>query len=324
MNQSFAASFDAYVVAALFEKAGAAFVLADGAVRFQDGSAVAAHDGGALCAAVHPSGEGVVTGGDDGRLVWSRPGAEPQVLADLNGKWIDAVETNASTGLIAYAAGRTVGILDAKDKAFARSFQHEHSVAALAFDPKGRKLACATYGGAALWFARIAEQKPQMLRWAGAHIGVIWSPDGRFLVSSMQEAMLHAWRVEDGRDMRMSGYPAKVRSLAFLSKGQLLATSGANGSVVWPFTGPNGPMGKEAAEVGYDQNSLVTRVAANLNQDRLWAGLDNGKVWMAETTGRALVEIRPAGGAPISALAVAPDGRVAWGDEKGEAGVAAT
>ena len=38
-------------------------------------------------------------------------------------------------------------------------------------------------------------------------------PDGRFLVTSMQEPMLHGWRLADGKDMRMSGYSAKVRSL---------------------------------------------------------------------------------------------------------------
>jgi WD40 repeat protein len=320
MNQA----FDAYVVQALFTKEGAAFVLADGAVRFETGEAIAAHDGGALCAVGHPSGSGVVSGGDDGRLVWSRPGLPPEILAERKGRWIDAVAVHPASGLIAYAAGKEVGVLDVADKNFSRQFKHEHSVAALAFDPKGRKLACATYGGAAIWFARIAEQKPQMLKWAGAHIDLIWSPDGKFLISSMQESALHAWRVEDARDMRMSGYPAKVRSLAFLSRGQLLATSGANGSVVWPFTGPNGPMGKEAAEVGYDPSSLVTRVAARVDSDRLYAGLDNGKVWMAETTGKALVELKPAGGAPISTLALSADGRLAWGDEAGGAGVVAT
>jgi WD40 repeat protein len=320
MNQA----FDAYVVQALFTQAGAAFVLADGTVRFEGGETTAAHEGGALCAVAHPSGDGVITGGDDGRLVWSRPGRPVEVLAEHKGRWIDALAVHPASGLVAYATGKEVQVLDLADKSFRRSFKHDHSVAALAFDPKGRKLAAATYGGAAIWFARIAEQKPQMLKWAGAHIDLIWSPDGKFLVSSMQEAALHAWRVDDARDMRMSGYPAKVRSMAFLSKGQLLATSGANGSVVWPFTGPNGPMGKEAAEVGYDQTALVTRVAARVDSDRLYAGLDNGKVWMAETTGRALVELKPAGGAPISTLAVSADGRLAWGDEAGGAGVIAT
>ena len=320
MNQA----FDAYVVQALFTNEGAAFVLADGNVGFESGEIVAAHGGGALCAISQPSGAGVISGGDDGRLVWSRPGQAPDVLAQHKGRWIDAVAAHPATGLVAYAVGKVVHVLDVADPKFSRLFPHDHSVAALAFDPKGRKLAAATYGGAAIWFARIAEQKPQMLKWAGAHIDLIWSPDGKFLVSSMQESALHAWRVDDARDMRMSGYPAKVRSLAFLSKGQLLASSGANGSVVWPFTGPNGPMGKEAAEVGYDEKTLVTRVAANLTSDRLYAGLDNGKVWMAETTGRALVELKPPGAAPISALAVAADGRLAWGDEAGGAGVIST
>jgi WD40 repeat protein len=98
-------------------------------------------------------------------------------------------------------------------------FRHERSVADVAFDPKGRRLATATYGGAMLWYARIAEQKPQALKWAGAHIAILWSPDGRFLISSMQENALHGWRVADGKDMRMGGYPAKVKSLAFLHGG---------------------------------------------------------------------------------------------------------
>ena len=40
------ASFDAYVTAALFDRAGrAAFTLGDGTVRFEDGAQVEAHDG---------------------------------------------------------------------------------------------------------------------------------------------------------------------------------------------------------------------------------------------------------------------------------------
>ena len=31
-----------------------------------------------------------------------------------------------------------------------------------------------------------------------------------------------------------------------------MATSGAQGAVVWPFNGASGPMGKEAAEVGVE------------------------------------------------------------------------
>lgn len=313
-------SFDAYVAAALFPKEGSVFCLGDGTVRFEGGKAVQAHEGAVLCAALHPTGSGVVTGGDDGRLVWSRPeGAE--VIADLKGKWIDALATEPS-GLIAFSGGKTLHVRDAKDPAFARSLPHERSVAGLAFDPKGRRIAAATYGGAALWFARIADQKPQMLKWAGSHVAVAYSPDGRFLISAMQENALHGWRLNDSKDMRMGGYPAKPRSLAFLGSGALLATSGAPGVVVWPFGGANGPMGREAAEIGPDDNALVTWVAGQPAGFRVVAGLDDGRVWSAELTGRDRIPLRAERGAAISALAVSPDGRrAAWGDEAGEAGV---
>jgi WD40 repeat protein len=324
-------SFDAYVAAALFprvengDETAPAFALGDGTVRFQIAGrlvSIAAHDGAVLCAGLHPSGQGVLTGGDDGRLVWSRPEGA-QVLATLKGKWIDALAASPESGLIAYAAAKDLFVLDIKDEAFARAFKHERSVAGLAFDPKGRRLAAATYGGVALWYARIAEQKPQMLKWAGSHIDVIFSPDGRFLVSAMQENALHGWRLADAKDMRMGGYPAKPRSFTFLSKGQLMATSGANGAILWPFTGANGPMGKEAIIVGNDDSALITQVAAPPSGSRLCAGLDDGRVWTADLQGVGVRVLKAEKGAPITALAVSPDGlTVAWGAEDGAAGTA--
>ncbi|MBQ1543818.1 hypothetical protein C5708_10670 [Caulobacter sp. CCUG 60055] len=322
--------FDAYVTAALFDREGrASFALGDGVVRLLHGDgyvSVEAHDGAALCAAVHPGGRGVVTGGDDGRLVWSRIEGDEvvaTVLAEIKGRWIDAVAASRESGLIAFAAGREAHVRDIADPRFARVFTHEKSVSDVAFDPKGRRLAVATYGGVMLWYARIAEQKPTLLKWAGSHVGVSFSLDGKFLISSMQENQLHGWRLADAKDMRMGGYPAKVKSLAFLAKGMLMATSGANGVVVWPFGGANGPMGKEASEVGFDQSALVTRVAGTADGTVLAAGLDDGRVWVCDLTSRRIETIKADKGAPISALAVTARGdRVAWGDEDGLAGVA--
>ena len=310
---------DAYVTEIVFDNAGPAFALGDGAVAWTDAAATAAHDGAILCAAAHPSGDGVVTGGDDGRLIWSRRGGA-QELAVVKRRWIDAVATSPVSGLIAFASGREAQVLDANDGAFARRFSHPASISALTFDPKGRRLAAATYGGAALWYARIADQTPVMLRWAGSHIAVAFSPDGKFLISSMQEGALHGWRLSDAMDMRMGGYPSKARSLAFIAKGAWLATSGAQGVVVWPFGGSQGPMGKQAMELGYDQTAVVTRVAGGPSTSVFCAGLNDGRVWACDLENQAVTPIKAERGAAISALAM-EKGVIAWGDESGGAGV---
>lgn len=316
-------AFDAFVTAALFGTDGrAAFALGDGTVRFASGETVEAHPGGgALSAALHPSGAGVVTGGDDGRLAWSRPdGCE--TLAEAAGRWIETVAASSASGLIAFGAGKTARIVDAKDRAFERTFPHEHTVAAVALDAGGRRLAAATYGGAALWYARIADQKPTLLKWAGSHVAAAFSPDAKFLVTAMQENDLHAWRLNDGKSLRMGGYPSKPLSLAFLAGGRLMVTSGASGAVVWPFGKADGPMNKQASEIGFQEGARVTRVAASPAGNTVVAGLADGRVWAADTRSTRIVWLREDGGAEITALALSGDGRrIAWGDEDGAAGV---
>ena len=313
---------DALPTAALFDKVGAIFTLGDGSVRFEDRVRVDPHEGAILCAAVHPSGNGVVTGGDDGRVVWVRRDEEAVVLATARGQWIDAIDASAESGLIAFSAGKTLSVIDAKDAAFRRDFQHERTVSGVAFEPKGRRIATSTYGGAALWFARIADQKPTFMKWAGSHIGVAFSPDGAFVITAMQDNQLHGWRLKDQRNLRMGGYPGKVKSIGFLNGGKLMATSGAQGAVLWPFIGADGPMGREATEIGFDEGSLVALVAATPRSGLLAAGLNDGRVWLADPAGQGLNFLKAEKGASICALAMAPDAkRVAWADEDGQAGI---
>ena len=73
---------------------------------------------------------------------------------------------------------------------------------------------------------------------------MVVSTDGRFVITSMQEPTLHGWRLADRKDMRMSGYGARVRSLGWSVGGKWLATSGSTQLILWPFQGKDGPMGK--------------------------------------------------------------------------------
>jgi hypothetical protein len=82
-------------------------------------------------------------------------------------------------------------------------------------------------------------------------------------------------------------------------------------------------MGKQAAEIGYDEAALSTRVACAPDRTWLACGLDDGRVWAADVSGERLVHLKAEKGAAITALAMSADAkRVAWGDEDGAAGVA--
>jgi len=316
-------TFDAFVTGIAEDRGQAVFGLGDGTVRWADGAVIEAHDGAILRMTAHPSGDGVITGGDDGRLVWSRheaSEARAAVLAEVKMGWIDALAVSSESGLIAFGSGKIVNVLSSSEAGFARRFSHPASVSDLAFDAKGRRLAAATYGGVALWYARIADQQPVILRWAGPHARVVFSPDGRFVVSALQEPALHVWRLADGKEGRMEGaYQTKVQSLAFAQGGDWLASSGSEKAVLWPFIGKDGAMGRQALEMSLAERGAITRAAAR--GDHLILGLDSGKVLALNLDTDRQIRAKAIGGPPISALAILSDGRIAWGDEAGGAGV---
>jgi WD40 repeat protein len=312
-------TFDAFVTGIAQDCGLAAFGLGDGTVRWESGVVVEAHDGAILCLAAHPSGEGVITGGDDGRLVWSRPQG-PKVLAEIRTGWIDTLAVSSASGLIAYASGKVATVISATETGFSRRFEHPASVSDLAFDPKGRRLAAATYGGVALWYARIADQKPVMLKWAGPHAKARFSPDGRFVVSALQEPALHIWRLSDGQDGQMAGpYGAKARGLAFVQGGDWLTSTGSDKSVLWPMMGKDGPLGKPPAQMSLAEKGLIVAVAGR--GDDLIVGLENGKILAIDLDSERQVRLKTSTGAPISALEILSGRRVAWGDEAGVAGL---
>ncbi len=320
MSITYSQSFESYVVAALFDALDDPVVaLGDGRVVFPDGDKTydAHPNAGILSAVIHPTGLGIITGGDDGRVVWTSKDAGPIELAAHKGAWIDAIAVAGDSQVIAYAAAKTVFVRDLLKKT-ENIFSHDHSVSDLAFSPDGRKLYCATYNGVTVWFTRIAQQKPNKLYWAGSHTRIAVAPSGDYVITAMQENALHGWRTKDSKDMRMGGYPAKIKSLQFFAKGKLLATSGAGGAVVWPFLKPTGPMGEEASEINQEESTVVSVVAGGVEDPLLAAGTEDGRVWLAELQSTHIAWLKQEKGAPITALAIsAASTRVIFGDEDG-------
>jgi WD40 repeat protein len=183
------------------------------------------------------------------------------------------------------------------------------------------RLAVAGNDGVTLWWAA-TDASPVRFSRAGAHLGASFSPDGRYLMTALQENMLHGWRLDDAQDFRMSGYAAKPRSLSWSPKGRYLATSGATAAILWPFLTKDGPVKKTALQLGARDDVLVTRVACHPKEEVVAIGYRDGLVLLARIADRQEAKLRHGGERPISALAFDAAGkRLAFGTEDGAAGV---
>jgi WD40 repeat protein len=298
----------------------AAFVGAEESVIFVDAQGeiaeVAVHGGGILCAV--SDGERLVMGGDDGKLVALDAKGEVAPLAlDPKRRWIDNVALHPD-GAYAWSVGKTAFVRSAKGEE--KSFEVPSTVGGLAFAPKGFRLAIAHYNGVTLWFPNMAANA-DVLEWAGSHLGVVFSPDNKFLVTTMHEPALHGWRLADSRHMRMTGYPGRVRSMSWSAGGKFLATSGADTVIMWPFASKDGPMGKEPAMLA-PLPARVSVVACHPKQDILAAGYSDGTILMVRMTDGAEILVRRNGTAPVAALAWNSKGTLlAYAAQDGDAGL---
>jgi WD40 repeat protein len=311
---------EAAVVAAHFLGDTAAFVLGEEALLLAHGDdrrRIAAHGGAILAAAA--DGEHVLTGGDDGKVAMTdAAGQSTTVATDSKHRWIDHVAIGPD-GALAWSAGKQA--LVRLTTGAERVFEAASTVGALAFAPKGLRLAVAHYNGVSLWFPNAAKAEPERLEWKGSHLALSFSPDGRFLITAMQEPTLHGWRLADRKDMRMQGYAARVRSFGWSPGGKWLGTSGADQLVLWPFLSKTGPMGKPPRMLA-PAKATVSAVACHPKEPVIAAGYADGLVLLVRIDDGAEVLARKPAEAPVTALAWNTTGTLlAFGTEDGDAGV---
>lgn len=317
---------DAYAVAMAVSGDGrtAAAALGDGTVRLIHLHGAASSfpapcplPGMPLCLAADAHGGGFLIGCDEGSLMSVSADGGVNPVSCFGDKWVEHLAVHPGKGLCAVGVGKAVHVLDADGSLVAGFTAKEGSVTGVAFSPDGTKVAGAHYNGVTAWDLVDPEAEPLFFEWKGAHTAVAWSPNGRYIVSATQENELHAWDMETGRDMRMSGYPAKVRNLSFSDDSAFLAAAGADTVTSWPFEG-GGPQGRAPLELGFVFNGVVTRVACHPTENRVAAGYSDGTVLIGDIVKGDAITAKAPGGGPVTALCWTPDGdTVIAGSEEG-------
>jgi WD40 repeat protein len=314
---------EGHVVAAHFLGDVPFFATAAGTIHRLDGGekVTEAHQGLLTCIR-DPFSATLLTGGEDGKVMRIGSNGEATLIAEAPRKWISVV-AGGPQNAVAYAYGKSSFVKQSDGTL--KEFPEERSVEGLAFAGKGLRIAAARYNGVSLhWVGTNAP--PVDLEWKGAHNAVTFSPDGRFLVTTMQENALHGWKLDgkpgENRHMRMTGYPAKVKSLSWSAKGKWLASSGAPAAIVWPFSAKDGPMGKAPQELGTRANIMVTSVAFHPAEEVLAIGFIDGMVLGVRLADAKEALLRRPGKGGITGLSWSANGKlVAFSSDAGDCGV---
>lgn len=318
-------SADAPVAACAFSRDGSlvAFGLGDGRVRLLPADIAAAapepaaplHGGAVLSLAFDPAGDGFVSGGDDGRLLRIGADGTATELMAQKGKWIEHIAVHRATAAIAASAGKAAFVV--RDGEVREFGPHQSTVAGLDFSKDGSRIACAHYGGVTVWSLGQVSLPPRRFAWRGSHVALKWSTDGKFIATGTQENDIHVWRMAQATDMRMQGYPAKVKSLSWTADARFLYTSSQPVFTAWPFAG-KGPEGKPPLQFGEEGAGLMTVVAAHPTAEFVAGGYDSGELQLGDIKSRRSVVLKMADGSAITGLAWSPDGwRLAVGSDAG-------
>lgn len=295
-----------------------AVTLGDGTLRLfhvdNNPLAFSIHEGVVLSMCTEP--QSVLTGGEDGRFLRISLKGQVEEIANFGSKWVDCVASDGeyyacSSGKIAYiwSPGRSQPEL----------LEHQSTVGGLAFNAKRKQLAVAHYGGVTIWTRQGTKWAQSVLPYKGYHAAVSFSPNGKFVVSLMQENAVHGWRLSDKADFKMGPYPAKLKSFAWAGKTPYFATSGASEVICWSFKGKDGPMGTGAVCVAGRQQ-MVSYVQAFPDENAVIAGFHDGTVMLSEITDEAdAVVLRGATDAEVTTISFTETGsHLLVGDAQGE------
>ena len=289
----------------------------------------------------------LATGGQDGAVkFWDAAAGQHVSTAKLGTDWVEHLTWTTVSGggpILAAAASRKLALIN-PDGSIRHSFKPApKTITALAWQPifggqtpddRGQSdpassplsairppssataptLAVAYFGGVCLWDAGDFSAKKEYEYNNGIH-ALVWSPDGKWLVSGNQDPSVHLWVPAANEELQMSGYETKVKHLSFDHSSHWLATGGGRDACIWDCSG-EGPEGREPAMLPHD--AAVCAIAFQNSHGLLATASQDGVVmlWSPERKNplRATVKMP----APATKLLWSPDDALlAIGSEKG-------
>ncbi len=150
--------------------------------------------------------------------------------------WVENLAWHPTNKCLATSAGKHLQLWNTDGELLQSWDNHKSAIADIAWSPTGDCVVAATYGGLCFRFPDQPDRK-RLFEWEGSTLKIAWSPNSKFIATGDQDSTVHFWKVEDGKDCQMSGYPTKVLPLAWDSTSRYLATGGSDKVIIWDCSG---------------------------------------------------------------------------------------
>jgi len=229
--------------------------------------------------------------------------------------WIENLTWHPGNKYLATSAGKHLQLWSTDGELLQGWDSYKSTISDIAWSPTGDCVVAAVYGGLVFRFPDQPDRK-RLFDWEGSTLKIAWSPDGKYIATGDQDSTVHFWRVEDGKDCQMSGYPTKVLPLAWDSTSRYLATGGSDKVIIWDCSG-KGP--QDTKPIALDKHEGLLSVVAFQNQGPLLASADEFglvAIWNHEKSKKPLATIEF--DSEITQLVWSPnDQSIAIGDDLG-------
>ncbi|MCW5559477.1 MAG: WD40 repeat domain-containing protein [Verrucomicrobiae bacterium] len=263
----------------------------------------AGHEEGTFRAVCSPREARIASVGQDGHLrLWAPGVPEPLAALRFESAWVEQAAWSPDGSLLAAAAGRRVRILKSDGVPLQELDPLPSTVTALTWDRDGKELLTASYGRVQRWDAASRTLR-EPLPWKTSLISVAISPDRRWIVAGTQEQSIQLWEMpyRPGGELAMSGYPGKVRNLAWHYSSRYLATDGGPEAMVWDCGG-RGPAGT-TPRILQGHSRRITVLAYQRAGHLLATGGEDGQVLLWNAGKSSAPVHRYVFEAPITSLA---------------------
>ena len=319
---------DAPLTGAAVDRSGryAAFSGGDGAVRIVTLNGAAPRlpvwrlTRGAVLALVADCEEAAfLCGTDDGAVIRVHAEDGPRELAVLARAWPDQLATHPS-GVRVIADGPVARLLDGEGRPSGVLGPHPSTVAGLAFDDAGRRLAVSHYNGVTIWQLDGEPRLAHRLFHRGSHLKLCWRRDGRYVVTATQEKTVHAWDLRIGDNASLGQCINKVRALGWSADGRWLLASGNDTVSAWPFAdgADDGDLGdgnlpaSAPLMLGRFSEQFISQVSPHPGLPLAAAGYNDGGLELVSLAARAtrhpLTEMTEMLTNPVAAMTWSPGG----------------